>query len=192
MTTDPFLLEDGDEGNENAPSGDNTQDNKNFAELRKAYNKAEKERKVLLAEVESLRTFQAEVKTRVTEDKLNSVFTEVGLNPAHAKLFRALNPEVEVEAITPEAVATFASEYQLVTIAGAPAEKPEPKAEGFKPVAASGGPVGEGILSIEDATKLIREGRYDEAQKLYEAGRVQKAEKDANGAPIVDWLEGVR
>lgn len=167
--------------------------NKNFAELRKAYNRAEKERKALAAEIEELRTFRAEITERETQARVQSVFEEVGLNPAHAKLFKALNPDVGPDGVTAEAVAAFASEYQLVTTSGEPVSEPEPKTEGFKPVATpSGSGTGPAVMSLDDAKQLIHEGRYDEVNKLYQEGRVERMERDANGAPVVDWLEGMR
>lgn len=167
--------------------------NKNFADLRKAYNRAERERKALATEIEELRTFRTEVTEKETQAKVQHVFEEVGLNPAHAKLFKALNPEVGSDGVTVETVAAFAKEYALVTTTGEALPEPEQKPEGFKPVATtSGSSSGPAAMSLDEAKVLIHQGRYDEVNKLYQEGRVEKLERDANGAPVVDWLEGIR
>jgi uncharacterized protein YdaU (DUF1376 family) len=103
-----------DEGNA-APQADT---NKSFAELRKAYNREEKARKALEKEVEDLRTFKSGIVEVQTQQAINSVFTEVGLNPKHADLFKAVNKELSPETVTKDAVAAFAAEYELVTNSG--------------------------------------------------------------------------
>ena len=138
-------------------------------------------------EKEELLTFRTETVEKAKANAIGSAFKEAGLSEKQVPLFKSLNPDVAPEDVTKEAVLTFAAEYDLPLASGEQAEKPKPKEEGFTPVTTGNAP-SEGIISIEEASKMIREGRYDEAQKLYEQGRVQKFERDANGAPIVDWL----
>jgi len=166
--------------------------NANFAALRKHAKELDKTRKEQAAELEELRKLKADVEQAKRISDASTAFKEAGLNEKHAKLFEATNAGAE---ITAEAIKAFAEEYGLGTVVEKPADEvtpaPEPAREGFKPVT-TGTHVDTGQLSIDDASKMIREGKYDEVQKLYEQGRVTKLERDANGAPVVDWLEGMR
>jgi len=108
--------------------------NKSFADLRKAYNRSERDRKEFEKELVELREFRTTVVKEKREKAIESAFTEAQLNPVHSKLFTALNPEVEVEQITTDAVAKFAVEYGLATISGEEAETPEPVQQGYAPV----------------------------------------------------------
>lgn len=188
--TNPFEFEDGDENEEReTPAGDS---NQNFADLRKFAKARDKAAKEAEKELERLRAFEAEVVSERKEKAIASAFEEAGLNPQHTKLYKALNPDITPDAVSPEAVASFAAEYGLVTAAGVPAEVPEEKPAGFTPfTSGQGSPAAElGKLTIEDAQKLIREGKYDEAQKLYKEGRVEKLPRGEDGSLNVDWLEG--
>ena len=145
---------------------------KNFKDLRKFAREADKERKALAAEVESLREFQAQVVSERKEQALTTTFKEVGLNPAHAKLFQALQPDLAPEDITPEAVAKFASEYSLVTTTGETVEAPE-ETVGFKPVTTGNGPPLKEYTS-EEINKLLREGKFGEVESAVKSGKVVK------------------
>jgi hypothetical protein len=172
MADDPFPFEDDsvqDEG-DTAPQADT---NKSFAELRKAYNREEKARKALEKEVEDLRTFKSGIVEVQTQQAINSVFTEVGLNPKHADLFKAVNKEITPEAISKEAVAAFAAEYELVTNSGEAVEAPETKPAGFTPVTTGTGP-GTQKLGPDDILEKLKAGKLDELNADFQAGRVQR------------------
>jgi hypothetical protein len=158
-----------DEGNA-APQADT---NKSFAELRKAYNREEKARKALEKEVEDLRTFKSGIVEVQTQQAINSVFTEVGLNPKHADLFKAVNKEITPEAISKEAVAAFAAEYELVTNSGEAVEAPEEKPAGFTPVTTGTGP-GSQKLDAEGILEKLRKGDLEGLNADFKAGRVQR------------------
>lgn len=183
----PFLLDDEDDDETDATGGDTSPDSKNFKEVRAALRRADKERKAALEELEALKKFKAEVDETARKATIESTFKSVGLSEKHATLYAKLNPDGDV---TEDAVKAFAVEYELPTSAGE-AVTPPVKDEGFKPVIPGSTPA-VGVISIEDAQKLIREGKYDEAQKLYSEGRVEKAERKDDGSPNVDWLEGIR
>lgn len=153
-----------------APQADT---NKSFAELRKAYNREEKARKALEKEVEELRTFKSGVVEVQTQTAINSVFTEAGLNLKHAELFKAVNKDVTPEAITAEAVAKFASEYELVTNSGESVEAPPEKPAGFTPVTTGTGP-GAQKLDAEGILQKLRDGDFEGLSADVKAGRVQK------------------
>jgi hypothetical protein len=173
---------------ETGTDGETGAASKNFTDLRKWANKRDREAKTFEKELEGLRDFKLSVESKQRIEAVKSAFDEVGLNPKHAALFAKLNGENEV---TVDTVKAFAAEYELPTVQGEQVVTPDPKASGFTPVVTGATP-DPSMLSLEDAQKLIREGKYDEAQKLYESGRIVKMERDANGAPVVDWLEGVR
>ncbi len=149
--------------------------NKSFADLRKAYNRSEKDRKAYEKEVTELREFRDKIVTEQREVSLDSIFKDVGLNPKHKTLFSKLNPEAE---ITPEAVKNFASEYELPTVMGEAIEGVTPAATGFNPIQA-GGSGDLKIYSREEFDELIYTNPTL-AGKLMEEGRVnlQRAKKE--------------
>ena len=169
---DPFSLGETDEereareAKEQAAAGDN----KSFTDLRAAYNRLEKDKTAALKKVEELEAFRVEVvaerKVRATE----TAFKEVNLNPKHAELFSALNPELAPEAITKEAVAAFAAEYGLANAEGEVAEAP-PAPAGFTPVPTSAAQAPKGVLSREDWVKLA-DTDPTQAEAAFKAGRV--------------------
>ncbi len=169
MTDAPNPFEIADDGEKDEDDG--KQDTATMAELRKFANRRDRDAKQFEKELTELRTFREERVAQDRESAINKAFTEVGLKPTHAKLFKAVNPTVEVEAITTEAVAAFAAEYELATGDGVIPDAPEQKPEGFSPVVVgSGAPLG--ILEGEAALKMARE---DPAafEKLFQAGRVK-------------------
>jgi tetratricopeptide (TPR) repeat protein len=138
-------------------------------------------------ELEELRTFKAAQVAAQKSEAIGNAFKEAGLSEKQVALYERVNPDVDPATITKDAVLAFAAEYDLQLASGEQAEAPAPKEEGFTPVT-TGTPPAEGKLSLADAQKLIREGKYDEAQKLYEQGRVETLQRDENGIPVVDWL----
>ena len=134
-----------------------------FAKQRKQIDRLEKE----LAE---LRAFKAERDKTDRETSIGGMFTQVGLNPKHARLYAALNPEGDA---TPEQVAAFAAEFGLVTAEGEQPATPTPE-PGFTPAVIGGQPLSAGVLSAADwrqvaltdptrAQRLLAEGRVDMA-----------------------------
>lgn len=171
MTDESLPFEDDSDEGDTAPQAD--AQNKSFAELRKAYNREEKARKALEKEVEDLRTFKSGIVEVQTQQAINSVFTEVGLNPKHADLFKAVNKEITPEAISKEAVAAFAAEYELVTNSGEAVEAPEEKQAGFTPVITGTGP-GSQKLDAEAILEKLKKGDLEGLNADFAAGRVQR------------------
>lgn len=157
---------------------DSPGDSKNFADLRKAYNREVKARKTESAELEELRTFRQAVTTEKREAVIQAAFTEVGLSAQHAKLFKAINPDVDVSTINAETVGGFAKEYGLGVASGEEdVDVPAPKPEGFSPVVSG------------QAAPLARKMARDEwlnlhttdparARQLFEQGKVDTSEID--------------
>ena len=171
---DPFVSdEDEDEGEKTTGK----EDNKSFQELRKAYNRISKEKKDSDKELEELRTFRTTVVEEKKEAAAKAVFVELGLNPQHAKLFKALNPGLEAELVSAETVAEFAKEYGLLTPDSELEEDDEKTASrGFTP-APTGSPVQTGQFTLEDINKMLKAGDYEAVNKAYKSGRVQKQDR---------------
>lgn len=149
------------------------EDNQSFKQLRDAYKRLERDTAKNNKELERLRTFEAEVLGERKETAINSVFTEVGLNPKHAELFKRVNPDLGVDAVTADAVKAFAAEFELATSAGEVPEAPAPEPVGYTPVATgTGSPVQR--LTAEDIDELLRKGDLDSITRAFEAGRVNK------------------
>lgn len=160
--TDPLdaLLGDDEDAPEQQPD---SKGNAAFAEMRKT-------NKQLQKELEELRAFKVEQDRVAREQSITSVFSEVGLNPKHAKLYSALNPEGEA---TPETVAQFASEYGLVTNAGDEVEAPAPQPKGFTPTIVSEASIpGSKVLSHDEFVELMKTDP-NKAFQLHQAGRVR-------------------
>ena len=160
---------------EDGQDEDREGENKSFKDLRNYSRKLEREAKAAATELEELRAFRAQVVEEKRESALGSAFKEVGLSPTHAKLFKALNPEIEVESITPETVFNFAKEYELVA-----AEQPAPDTstttesnEGFTPVS-FGAPAPLKTYTIEEIRDLRKQGNLEEVNRAVKEGRVEK------------------
>jgi hypothetical protein len=151
------LLGDDEEVEDEAPAKQNNQ----LAAAQRKLDKA-------LKENEELRAYKAERDRADRENSISGIFTEVGLNPKHAKLFSALNPEGDV---TAEAVASFARDYALIS-EDQEIETPEPARQGFTPTAIpEGAPLGAKTYSVEEWRNLAFSNPV-EAQKLLERGQV--------------------
>lgn len=128
-----------------------------------------KEQKALDAELSELRAFKLEREQIDRQNAIGKVFTEVGLNPKHGKLYAALHPEGET---TTEQVAQFATEYGLVTTEGEAVEVPEVKT-GFTPtVINEGTALGSKVYTHDEFIELMRTDQ-NKAFQLYQAGRVK-------------------
>ncbi len=90
---DPF-----DFGVEEEPAQE--QDSNPVKQLRTHADKLEKQLKARDKELEELRTFRDEFNNKQRTEKVSSVFTELGLNPTHAKFWQLENPEAEPDATT--------------------------------------------------------------------------------------------
>ncbi len=76
------------------------QDSNPVKQLRTHADKLEKQLKARDKELEELRTFRDEFNNKQRTEKVSSVFTELGLNPTHAKFWQLENPEAEPDATT--------------------------------------------------------------------------------------------
>ena len=76
-----------------------SQDSGPMKQLRRHANKLEKDLKSRDTELEELRTFKDEFNNSKRAEKAASVFTELGLNPAHVKFWQLENPDAEVDAV---------------------------------------------------------------------------------------------
>lgn len=160
---------------EEADSTDSSQDdNKNFVALRRDRNRLDKLVKAQTPELVELRTFKASVEAERRTAQVSGIFQGAGLNPNHAKLFNALNPEGEV---TVEAVADFAKEYGLVTDEAAfGLEEAPAKTAGFKPFVGEDSP---GNMKVSRVDWLARlKTNPEEAQRLFKQGRVDLSDLD--------------
>lgn len=166
----PFDLPDaGENEGDGAPVETST-----MQDLRKYAKRLEKESKALQDELAELREFRGTVTKERRDNALTAAFTEVGLNPAHAKLFTALNPEVGIEEINADSVAKFAAEFGLpAQSTGEVPAAPEPRQEGYVPVTTGQAPP-LAKYSQDDIDQMFREGRHDEVMEAYRTGRVQR------------------
>jgi len=143
-------------------------ESKPFAELRGHARKLEKQLRSYEKELSELRSFREERVKAERTAAVESTFKDVGLNPKHAKLWAALNPEAEP---TAEAVAGFAAEYGLVTENGEQVEAPAPPS--FTPTL----PTGAGPAQATKISRAEFRQMYDRdpanALKLLEQGRVE-------------------
>jgi hypothetical protein len=144
MTDESLPFEDDSDEGDTAPQADT---NKSFTDLRKAYIRKEKDLKALEKEVEDLRTFKSGIVEVQTQQAINSVFTEVGLNPKHADL--------------------------LVTNSGEAVEAPETKPAGFTPVTTGTGP-GTQKLDADGILEKLKKGDIEGLNADFAAGRVQR------------------
>ena len=76
------------------------QDSNPVKQLRTHADKLEKQLKARDKELEELRSFRDEFNNKQRTEKVSSVFTELGLNPTHAKFWQLENPETEPDATT--------------------------------------------------------------------------------------------
>lgn len=167
MSDNPFELEGEDEGS--GAVGNST-----IQEMRKALERKEKAEKAAQKRIEELEAFQNEVLAERRGKAVTSAFEAVGLAPEHAELFRAVNPSIDVEAITAEAAAQFAAQYKLPTqVTGEPPAAPEPAPVGYNPVT-TGSAAPLAMLSSDDVEKLMKAGDFATVNKAYAEGRVEK------------------
>jgi hypothetical protein len=153
-------------------------ENKSFVELRKHANKLEKENKAAAAELEALRSFKAEYDGKLRQETVNATFTELGLNPTHAKFWALENPETEPakESVAKWAVDNgFAQEESFSS---------KPTAEtGFTPtVLPEGSSIDAKVYTQDEIMELYRTDP-DKVKALYNRGRL-KLEKLPGSAAL--------
>lgn len=169
---EPFSVED-DELDEGVTAATPADDNKSFRQLRATANRFEKDLKAANKELERLQAFEAEVLGERKEKAISSVFTEVGLNPKHAELYKRVNTDLSAEAITADAVRAFAAEFDLATTTGEVPEAPVAEPVGFEPVTTGTGSPG-GMLTADDIAEKLRNGDLDGVARAIQNGRVNK------------------
>lgn len=171
IDVDPFSSEDEPDEGDTATQGG---DNKTIKQLREAIERAEKRNRALEKDNEKLIAFQSTVLAERKNETVSKVFTEAGLSPKHAELYKRVNPDVEADAITAEAVKTFAEEYGLA--AGAVASTPdveESKPQGFTPVTTGISPSAS-EFSMDDVDTLMKQGDFDTVNRIFKEKRVQE------------------
>jgi len=169
----PFDDADSDETNEGDTATQAAEDNKSIKQIRDALKREERARKTFEKEVVELREFRDGVLGERKEQAINQVFTEVGLNPKHAELFKRVNPDLAVDAVTADAIKAFASEYELVTSSGEVPEAPVSEPAGFTPVVTGTGSPN-ATQNADDIEEMLRKGDLDGVRKAFESGRVNK------------------
>jgi galactitol-specific phosphotransferase system IIB component len=151
------------------------EDNKTIKQMRDALERAEKRAKAYEKQVEKLSEFQTSVLAERKNQAVTQVFTEVGLSPKHAELFKKVNPDLEVDAITADTVKAFASEYELAASSGEVPDAPEVKPEGFTPfTTGNGSPVT--MIDTAGILEKLKNGDFEGLTRDVEAGRVQKTQ----------------
>lgn len=169
MSENPFELPVEEENEDNgAPT-----ETSSIAELRKAYNRAEKRAAAAEKAAQELAAFREAVIEEKRETALTAAFTAVQLNPAQAKLFKLANPNIEVEAITTEVVLQFAAENGLVAVSGDAVAAPAAAPSGYKPVVTGSAPP-LASYTTADIEELMARGDFEAVNRAYKEGRVQK------------------
>lgn len=161
---DPFSFEDEDD------------DAKKLEDVVKERNRLGKALRDQNKELEDLRVIKAEAEKDKREQAVASMFGAVGLSPAQAKLYLAVNPETDPASVTEEAVTAFAEEHGLVVGGGKTAKEAEPKGEaegegGFKPVSSPQAQGSSGVLTREEWLKLAGSDPQA-AEAAFKANRV--------------------
>lgn len=172
----PFSLDpDGDEEDEG--SAKPKDDNKTIQEIRAFADRAEKRAVAAEKKAEEYATQLQDYVVKEQNTAIESVFKEVGLNPAHGELFKTVNKDLKVADITADAVKEFASKYELPVVeTGEVPDAPESKPRGFTPPPVGGGPVSADKLTLGDIDKLLREGDNDAVEAAFKGGRVESVE----------------
>ena len=178
MSTNPDdLLDDVDTGDDDTDTS-TPGENSTIKELRSAYRRAERSRKANETELAELRQFKQEYDGKVRTETVSKLFEEAQLNPAHAKLFLALNPDVEP---TAEAVKAFASENQLTTTTG---EEVPPPADGFEPPSGFNPPQVQRYT--QEQFRDLQRNNPEAARRALEKGLVEPVDVPWSTAPM-DW-----
>lgn len=167
----PFEADDAPDEGGSTPAVEDS--NKSFKQLRDYAKKLEKDLAKERKDAERLRAFETEILTERKEKAITSVFSEVGLNPKHAELFKRVNPDVQVDSINADAIKAFAAEFELPTSAGEVPEAPAPEAVGFTPVTTGTGSPG-GMLTADDIEEKLKSGDLEAITRAIESGRVNK------------------
>lgn len=170
MSTPPEWLSADDDDDEQQHGGGKTE---TLQDVRKFARRRDREAKKLEAELAELREFKTTYDSEKLEGTLSKAFQEAKLDPDHAKLFKAMNPEITADAITSDAILSFAAEYKLPTVEGEAVQTPEKPEQGFTPVTTGQAPPLK-EYDHEEIKSLMAQGKYDEVNAAYAAGRVKK------------------
>jgi len=139
-------------------------------ELRTHANKLEKTLKQREAELEELRKFKAEIDQKNKAEQVGTIFSELGLNPAQAKLYELAMPDVEP---SKEAVSKWAVEYGLATAE----EESIPDTTGFTPTTTpEGTPPGSKRMTGKEMLEMALNGDTAAAQAAFLKGRVDMSD----------------
>lgn len=173
---DPFAEPAG-PGTDDAPAdgGQQGSENSTVRELRAAIERAEKREKALVRENQTLTEFKDTVVGQQRDAAIAKVFTDAGLNPKHATLFKTLNPDLTPDGVTPDVVSKFASDYELPTSEGKVPDAPAPEEPGFTPPPTVPRTPST-RLTNEDVSELLAKGEIEAVTAAYREGRVEKEE----------------
>ena len=170
MTETRFPSFDDDDDEDQAPDPGETK-SKPFVELRKHARELEKFKKDATPELEALRAYKQERDEQERTNALADVFKAVGLKESQIKLYPSDAEPNEA------AIKAWATEYELVSPEADAGGASQRSSGGFEP-ATTGGPPGgtSGKVSRADWVAMQKEGRFDEAQRLYKEGRVDMSD----------------
>lgn len=169
----PYGLEDDDQPDE----GGTQPENSTIKEIRAAAERAERRATAAEKKAEDYASRLQEYVAKEQDAAITSVFKEVGLNEAHGQLFKEVNKDLEVSAITADAVKEFANRYQLpVAETGEVPDAPPASPSGFTPPPVTGVPTSVEKLTLGDIDKMLRSGDSEEVEKAFKAGRVETVE----------------
>lgn len=148
----------------------------NIPEMRDTIERLSKEKAALSNE-------NADLKAAVRVRDARDMFRREGFSPEHGDLFAAANPDAE---ITPEAVVSFADQYNLKTAStaapseGDPTPKPEADDSDLSQLSGSGSRGGDGGAGGAQSTTLTRQQWKDlyvsdpaQAKAAIASGRVE-------------------
>lgn len=171
-------IDDGFDGGDPKPTegGAAAPETSTIQELRKAYERAERREAALQKQLEQANAQLGEYTSKEREQQIATIFGEVGLNPVHGELFKKVNPELDAEKITADAVKEFASTYQLPTSEGQVPDAPEKRPAGYTPPPTTGTPAPSSKLGPDEIDKMLRDGDLDAVGKAFRDGRVEKSE----------------
>src|SRR5882672_9604527 len=144
------------------------QDSNPVKQLRTHADKLEKQLKKANAENEELRQFKDEFNNKQRAEKVSAVFTELGLNPTHARFWQLENPETEPDATT---VGKWAVDNGF-----AQATEETPTTGGFTPTTTPEGIAPSGKRFTLDEWLNISASNPDEGARILAQGSVDRTD----------------